>query len=147
MDKTVLDVKGSKDILNATDLARMVFENCKVCKMAHEKFLTNQPGKVHWHHLLSARNHQQVVFIDLLTNIKLKAFSGQKVTPNTKTIKYHLMVCICSVTRYMTIAIVDHKDTSALAMALKVIFSRSGTPKIIFSDQESRIVTLAKWVS
>ena len=55
-----------------------------------------------------------------------------------------LMVSICSMTRYMTIAIVDHRDASALAMALKAIFSRSGTPKIIFSDQESGIVALAK---
>ena len=44
----------------------------------------------------------------------------------------------------MTITIVGHKYNSSLAMALKVIFSRSGTPKIIFSDQESGIGALAK---
>ena len=142
--RAILLLSKSKRILNSEDLLRLVVINCGICRLRLRKYIPTIPGKIRSFHLLPPSSHHTVVYIDLLTNLKLYPLPNQKTTRGMTVVDYHLLVMVCAISRYVTIGILANRKTASLALTLKAMIDRTAvTPTLFLADREGAFVRLA----
>ena len=144
LEKTLTNLFKGCHIINGRDIVRITIKACVTCRLAMEKSIPLQAGKVPRPFVSSTRQHHLACWIDLVTNIKLLSFEGARQTRNSSTIHHCILIQICMLTTNTSFCLLSNRRMDSMALGLKVLANRNGTPRIYYSDRESGIMALAK---
>ena len=92
--KTMIELRKQVEIIQIYQTVKMIIKRCITCRKTLENYQPCAPGKVQSHYLGTLGQAFMVQFLDLLTDIKLLSFEGQKQTRHSKMITYHVFVSV-----------------------------------------------------
>ena len=81
--------------------------------------------------------------IDIIPNIKLSPHGGGT-TRQKSSINIGVIVCIDRLTRYVILEPLRSRDVGQVILSLESIFIKHGMPRVLFCDQESSVLSIAR---
>ena len=147
--KTMIQIRKKVEILSLPELVKNVIKKCILCIKGLCNFATVPTGKIQAQFLPGINAAFQVQYIDLLTNVKLKAIPRNMQTRSMPTIEVNVVIAVCALTRFVTFAIVHGKSVNSMAQALSSIAAATAPPMLWLADRESALMTLfrqGRWV-
>ena len=117
-------------------------DKCILCKLRRMHYKTGPLGEFQ-EQSITQEGLGGMYQIDIIPNIKLSPHGGGT-TRQKGSINIGVIVCIDRLTRYVMLEPLRSRDVGQVILSLESIFIKNGMPRVLFCDQESSVLSIAR---